>query len=310
MLEISPSFHGAAALARQWVVVVSSEASHHHHSGWRKGRERFPRQLDYKVPEAKLRDALGMLVRSFLNTPTTAIARQPSPRKSIIHPESPAKRCRTRAAAAQIMGTVLERNNPHGGDLAGRRGGPFFRLEYSVREMFGVPAARLSLPRGLLGADAAPLVHLLMRRSLRMDGLPGDRTSRLGRVLHLAVTVSSLARAGEQPAMSSSVDDLTDVPPRAEIGEWQEVARRIAMRSRIRWTPIQRSARAAAAIPERARPLPISGYTLLGIGQSWFKVFRALIERGLQPRRSGQRVFANVRFPTAKCAHNANTIVP
>jgi len=85
-----------------------------------------------------------------------------------------------------------------------------------------------------------------------------------GRVLHLAITVSSLGPRKANSGFVLVFDDLTEVLRAQKSAAWQEVARRIAHEIRIRSRPSNspRSAcatnwSAAPALPKRPR-IPIS----------------------------------------------------
>src|SRR5258708_12571943 len=88
--------------------------------------------------------------------------------------------------------------------------GAILRVNTSVSRMFGAGSSDTHSLEGLLGADAARIVHYLMRRSLRMGVVSREiETVASGRVLHLAVTVSSL---GPPRPTTASPLFLTDLP--------------------------------------------------------------------------------------------------
>jgi len=96
---------------------------------------------------------------------------------------------------------------------------------------------------GFLGMDAARIVNYLMRRSLRMGVVSREiETVAAGRVLHLAVTVSSLGPRRANTGYVLVLDDLTEVLRAQKSAAWQEVARRIAHEIKNPLTPIQLSA--------------------------------------------------------------------
>src|SRR5229473_5370495 len=143
----------------------------------------------------------------------------------------------------QLMETVLE--NIPTGVISLDAAGTILRLNTSVSRMFGVSSAdpdSHSL-EGLLGTDAARIVHYLMRRSLRMGVVSREiETVAAGRVLHLAVTVSSLGPRRANTGYVLVLDDLTEVLRAQKSAAWQEVARRIAHEIKNPLTPIQLSA--------------------------------------------------------------------
>src|SRR5205823_10512693 len=108
--------------------------------------------------------------------------------------------------------------------------GAILRLNTSVSRMFGVGSSEYHSLEGLLGADAARIVHYLMRRSLRMGVVSREiETVASGRVLHLAVTVSSLGPRRANAGYVLVLDDLTEVLRSEE--------RRVGKECRSRWSP-------------------------------------------------------------------------
>jgi len=109
-----------------------------------------------------------------------------------------------------------------------------------------------------------------------------------GRVLHLAVTVSSLGPRRANAGYVLVLDDLTEMLRAQKSAAWQEVARRIAHEIKNPLTPIQLSAQRLSRFLERRA------------GQDG--------NANLDPELSGLVQF--VRFPTAKLVPtDANTIV-
>jgi nitrogen fixation/metabolism regulation signal transduction histidine kinase len=126
--------------------------------------------------------------------------------------------------------------------------------------MFGGPARDARSLEELLGADAARAVHQLMRRALRMGVVSREiETVVGGRVLHAAVTVSSLGPRRANSGFVLVLDDLTEMLRAQKSAAWQEVARRIAHEIKNPLTPIQLSAerlrRHFAGSPPSARAL-------------------------------------------------------
>src|SRR6266851_3500027 len=152
-------------------------------------REVSAGNFDYQVPE-QAQDELGVLVRSF-NAMTTQLRDNRSQIDQFTRNLQQAVQELERRR--QLMETVLE--NIPTGVISLDADGVILRLNTSVSRMFGVSSAdpdSHSL-EGLLGTDAARIVHYLMRRSLRMGVVSREiETVAAGRVLHLAVTVSSL----------------------------------------------------------------------------------------------------------------------
>src|SRR6266566_3806089 len=118
--------------------------------------------------------------------------------------------------------------------------------------LFGVSGSDSHTREGLRGADAARTVHYLMRRSLRMGVVSREiETVVAGRVLHLAVTVSSLGPRRANAGYVLVLDDLTEMLRAQKSAAWQEVARRIAHEIKNPLTPIQLSAQRLSRFLER-----------------------------------------------------------
>ena len=82
-----------------------------------------------------------------------------------------------------------------------------------------------------------------MRRSSRMGGASQEMEIVVGgRVLHAAVTVSSLGPRRASAGYVLVLDDLTELLRAQKAAAWQEVARRIAHEIKNPLTPIQLSA--------------------------------------------------------------------
>src|SRR5437764_3497606 len=152
-------------------------------------REVSSGNFDYQVPE-QAQDELGVLVRSF-NTMTTQLRDSRSQiAQFTINLQLAVQELERRR---QLMETVLE--SIPSGVISLDAGGAILRVNRSVSRIFGFSSAipESHTLEGLLGTDAARIVHYLMRRSLRMGVVSREiETVAAGRVLHLAVTVSSL----------------------------------------------------------------------------------------------------------------------
>ena len=95
----------------------------------------------------------------------------------------------------------------------------------------------------LVGIDAHRTLQQLMRRALRMGVVSREIEFVVSdRVLHLAVTVSSLGPRRANTGFVIVFDDLTEVLRAQKSAAWQEVARRIAHEIKNPLTPIQLSA--------------------------------------------------------------------
>ena len=126
------------------------------------------------------------------------------------------------------------------------------RVNPAAVRMFGESAKQAAYFAQLLGEEAARAVHILMRRSLRL----GTATQELefaasGRLLHAAVTVSSLGPRRSNRGYVVVVDDLTELLRAQKAAAWQEVAQRIAHEIKNPLTPIQLSSQRLSRYLER-----------------------------------------------------------
>jgi nitrogen fixation/metabolism regulation signal transduction histidine kinase len=109
--------------------------------------------------------------------------------------------------------------------------------------MFQTAEANVHSLESLLGGEAFRVLQTLMRRSLRMGVVSREiELVVTGRVLHLAITVSSLGPRRANTGFVLVFDDLTEVLRAQKSAAWQEVARRIAHEIKNPLTPIQLSA--------------------------------------------------------------------
>ena len=121
--------------------------------------------------------------------------------------------------------------------------------------MFGGSPRDIQSLEDLIGAEAARTVQLLMRRSLRMGVVSREiETVVAGRVLHFAVTVSSLGPRRANTGFVLVLDDLTEVLRAQKSAAWQEVARRIAHEIKNPLTPIQLSSQRLSRFLDRRDP--------------------------------------------------------
>jgi len=267
-------------------------------------REVSSGNFDYQVPE-QAQDELGILVRSF-NTMTTQLRDSRSQIDQFTRNLQQAVQELERRR--QLMETVLE--NIPTGVISLDAAGAILRVNSSVSRMFGVGSSEPQSLEGLLGADAARIVHYLMRRSLRMGVVSREiETVAAGRVCHLAVTVSSLGPRRANTGYVLVLDDLTEVLRAQKSAAWQEVARRIAHEIKNPLTPIQLSAQRLLRFLERhdATQSAASYSELAKLVQECSR----LIEREVSTLAGLVNEFSQfVRFPTAKLVPtNANTIV-
>jgi len=268
-------------------------------------REVSSGNFDYQVPE-QAQDELGVLVRSF-NTMTTQLrdsrAQIDEFTRSLQQAVQELERRR------QLMETVLE--SIPTGVISLDSNGVILRMNTSVSRMFGFNGGRLQSLEELLGADGAHTVQHLMRRSLRMGVVSREMEAVVaGRVLHLAVTVSSLGPRRANTGYVLVFDDLSELLRSQKTEAWQEVARRIAHEIKNPLTPIQLSAQRLSHFLEKrdvTQPGPSTDPELTKLVQECSR----LIEREVATLASLVNEFSQfVRFPLAKLTSaSANKIV-
>lgn len=268
-------------------------------------REVSSGNFDYQVPE-QAQDELGVLVRSF-NTMTTQLRDNRSQIDQFTRNLQLAVQELERRR--QLMETVLE-NIPTGVISLDATGG-ILRANKSVTRMFGSGTGASRSLEELLGGEAGRIVHYLMRQSLRMGMVSREiETVVEGRVLHLAVTVSSLGPRRANAGYVLVLDDLTEMLRAQKSAAWQEVARRIAHEIKNPLTPIQLSAQRLSRFLDRrdkSHSASSQNSELVGLVQECSR----LIEREVSTLAALVNEFSQfVRFPTAKLSSaNANDIV-
>ncbi|HMD40102.1 MAG TPA: ATP-binding protein [Candidatus Acidoferrum sp.] len=271
-------------------------------------REVSAGNFDYQVPE-QAHDELGVLVRSF-NAMTTQLRDNRSQidqfTKNLQQAVQELERRR------QLMETVLE--NIPTGVISLDASGAILRANTAVTRMFGSYARNAQSLAELLGHDATRVLQLLIRRSLRMGVVSREiETVVSGRVMHLAVTASSLGPRRANSGYVLVFDDLTEMLRAQKSAAWQEVARRIAHEIKNPLTPIQLSSQRLSRFLERrhsadsAESASPRDLELTKLVQECSR----LIEREVSTLASLVNEFSQfVRFPTAKLTStNANTIV-
>jgi len=269
-------------------------------------REVSAGNFEYQVPE-QAQDELGVLVRSF-NAMTTQLRDNRSQIDQFTRNLQQAVQELERRR--QLMETVLE--NIPTGVISLDADGAILRGNTAVGRMFGSGARDAHSLEELLGSEAARTVQHLMRRSLRMGVVSREiETVVAGRVLHAAVTVSSLGPRRANAGFVLVLDDLTEMLRAQKSAAWQEVARRIAHEIKNPLTPIQLSSQRLARFldrrdtsdPAAAPPDP----ELTRLVQECSR----LIEREVSTLAALVNEFSQfVRFPAAKLTPtNANTIV-
>jgi len=268
-------------------------------------REVSAGNFEYQVPE-QVQDELGVLVRSF-NTMTTQLRDNRSQIDQFTRNLQQAVQELERRR--HLMETVLE--SIPTGVISLDPSGTILRANTAVARMFGVTLTELHSTEQLLGPDGSRAVQYLMRRSLRTGVVSREiETVVSGRVLHLAVTVSSLGPRRANTGYVLVLDDLTEMLRAQKSAAWQEVARRIAHEIKNPLTPIQLSSQRLSRFLERREPSAAAtprDVELTNLVQECSR----LIEREVSTLAALVNEFSQfVRFPTAKLAPtNANAIV-
>lgn len=267
-------------------------------------REVSAGNFDYQVPE-QAQDELGVLVRSF-NTMTTQLRDSRSQIDQFTRNLQQAVQELERRR--QLMETVLE--NIPTGVISLDQNGAILRANTAVTSMFGGESRNAQSLEELLGPDAARLLQVLMRRALRMGVVSREiETVVGGRVMHLAVTASSLGPRRANSGYVLVLDDLTEMLRAQKSAAWQEVARRIAHEIKNPLTPIQLSSQRLSRFLERreAGESAARDAELTALVQECSR----LIEREVSTLAALVNEFSQfVRFPAARLAPaNANTVV-
>jgi two-component system nitrogen regulation sensor histidine kinase NtrY len=268
-------------------------------------REISAGNFDYQVPE-QAQDELGVLVRSF-NTMTTQLRDNRSQIDQFTRNLQQAVQELERRR--QLMETVLE--NIPTGVISLDAGGAILRANTAVTRMFGGDARNAQSLDELLGPEASRVLQLLMRRSLRMGVVSREiETVVSGRVLHLAVTASSLGPRRANSGYVLVLDDLTEMLRAQKSAAWQEVARRIAHEIKNPLTPIQLSSQRLSRFLDRRDAADSKAPRDIELTKLVHECSR-LIEREVSTLAALVNEFSQfVRFPIAKLtATNANTIV-
>jgi PAS domain S-box-containing protein len=268
-------------------------------------REVSAGNFEYQVPE-QAQDELGVLVRSF-NTMTTQLRDSRSQIDQFTRNLQLAVQELERRR--QLLETVLE--NIPTGVISLDTNGAILRANTAISRLFGGTARETRSLEELIGPDAARTVQHLMRRSLRM-GVASREIEMVvaGRVLHVAVAVSSLGPRRANTGYVVVLDDLTEMLRAQKSAAWQEVARRIAHEIKNPLTPIQLSSQRLARFLDRRDPSeaaePRDPELVLLVQEC-----SRLIEREVSTLAALVNEFSQfVRFPAAKLAStNANTIV-
>ena len=268
-------------------------------------REVSSGNFGYRIQE-QAQDELGALVRSF-NRMTAQL--DDSRRQIDEFTRSLQQAVQELEHRRNLIEAILE--NIPTGVLSLDDSGAIVRTNPAVAKIFGDPARAADTLEALLGEEAARGVKSLMRRSLRLGAASQELEITLpGRVLHAAVTVSSLGPRRSNPGFVLVVDDLTELLRAQKAAAWQEVAQRIAHEIKNPLTPIQLSAQRLSRYLDRRRaaagaPAPEGELPRL-VGEC-----AGLIEREVAALESMVDEFSQfARFPTARLAPaDTNAIV-
>jgi two-component system, NtrC family, nitrogen regulation sensor histidine kinase NtrY len=203
--------------------------------------------FDYQVPE-QAQDELGILVRSF-NAMTMQLRDSRAQIDEFTHNLQQAVQELERRR--QLMETVLE-NIPAGVTYMDSAGA-IQRTNSALLRMFQIASGEnISSLEMLVGPEAQLTLQHLMRRALRMGVVTREIEVEVSdRLMHLAVTVSSLGPRRANTGYVLVFDDLTEVLRAQKSAAWQEVARRIAHEIKNPLTPIQLSAQRILHFLER-----------------------------------------------------------
>jgi two-component system nitrogen regulation sensor histidine kinase NtrY len=259
--------------------------------------------FDYHV-DVQAQDELGILVRSF-NLMTAQLGESRHQIDDFTRNLQQAVQELERRR--KLMEAILE--NIPTAVLSLDDAGNILRINPAATKVFGEAARTAHTLGELAGEDAARGLQHLMRRSLRMGLASKELEIRLpGRVIHAAVTVSSLGPRRSNPGFIVVVDDLTELLRAQKAAAWQEVAQRIAHEIKNPLTPIQLSAQRLARHIERQQTAsaPESGELTRLVGEC-----SSLIEREVTALKSLVDEFSQfARFPTARLQPtDANSVV-
>jgi two-component system nitrogen regulation sensor histidine kinase NtrY len=286
----------ATFLAKQVIVPIQALAEG--------TREVSSGNFDYQVPEQS-QDELGILIRSF-NAMTTQLRDSRAQIDQFTRNLQQAVQELERRR--QLMETILE--NIPTGVISLDSEGHILRENSAVTRMFGGSTRDIESLENLLGSEATRTIQLLMRRSLRMGVVSREiETVIAGRVLHLAVTVSSLGPRRANTGFVLVLDDLTEVLRAQKSAAWQEVARRIAHEIKNPLTPIQLSSQRLTRFLDRRNPAEITDPLDPELTRLTQECSR-LIEREVATLAQLVNEFSQfVRFPTAKLAPTSANVV-
>ncbi len=259
-------------------------------------REVSAGNFNYQVPE-QAQDELGLLIRSF-NSMTGQL--RDSRMQIDQFTRNLQQAVQELERRRQLMETILE--SIPTSVLSLDSSGAILRANSAVSHTFGLEKLEARNLEELLGSEVTHVIQQLMRRSLRIGVVSREiETVVSGRVLHLAVTVSSLGPRRANTGYVVVLDDLTELLRAQKSAAWQEVARRIAHEIKNPLTPIQLSAQRLSRFLERRAggPHAAQDRELTSLVEECSR----LIEREVATLASLVNEFSQfVRFPSAKLA--------
>lgn len=258
-------------------------------------REVSAGNFGYQVPE-QAHDELGVLVRSF-NNMTTQLRDSGAQIDQFTRNLQQAVQELERRR--QLMETVLE--NIPTGVISLDASGNILRTNLSVNRMLRLDGREITTVDDLLGGEAARTVQYLMRRSLRMGVVSREiEVVVAGRLMHLAVTVSSLGPRRANTGFVLVFDDLTEMLRAQKSAAWQEAARRIAHEIKNPLTPIHLSAQRLLRYIDYRSPSASAAPADPAL-ESLVRECSRLIEREVATLAALVNEFSEfVRFPSAK----------
>jgi PAS domain S-box-containing protein len=248
--------------------------------------------FDHRVT-VQAQDELGTLVSSF-NQMTSQLGES---RKQIVEfTRNLQKAVEELERRRKLMEAILE--NIPTGVLSLDASGSIVRANRAVGEIFGEAARSARTIGEALGEEAARDVLFLMRKSLRMGVASRElEISASGRLLHAAVTLSSLGPPRGNPGFVVVIDDVTELLRAQKAAAWQEVAQRIAHEIKNPLTPIQLSAQRLRRHLERPTGGPRTDFERL------VAECAAMIEREVGTLEALVDEFSQfARFPAARLA--------
>jgi PAS domain S-box-containing protein len=259
--------------------------------------------FDHRI-DVQAQDELGLLVRSF-NLMTAQLGE--GHRQIAEFTRSLQQAVQEMERRRKLMEAILE--NIPTAVISLDDAGNILRTNPAVIAIFGETSRAARTLDALVGEDAARGLQHLMRRSLRMGTAAREIEIGVGgRLVHAAVTVSSLGPRRSNPGFVVVVDDLTDLLRAQKAAAWQEVAQRIAHEIKNPLTPIQLSAQRLSRFLDRS---PDSAKTENSELVRLVGECSSLIEREVAVLKSLVDEFSQfARFPSARLqATDANAAV-